>query len=180
MATAQAFDLSTLYERDETAWLEAMSALAASRRYAEMDYLHLSEYLADMAQRDRREVFSRLVVLFTHLLKWEHQPQGRSGSWRGTIRAQRRELRQLLESGTLRKHAESVLTDAYAEARRQAADETELSLDLFPLEDARDLDELLAEPDTNRSPAADSDWDATWSGRPYHALDLAALKKAQR
>ena len=147
MATAETLDLSVLYEQDETAWLEAMSALAASGRYAEMDYRHLSEYLLDMAKRDRREVFSRLVVLLTHLLKWEHQPERRSGSWRGTIREQRRELRQLFESGTLRNHAEAVLGDAYAEARRQAADEAELSLDVFPAEDARGLDELLAEPD---------------------------------
>src|SRR5216683_4174561 len=146
MATVQALDLSVLYERDETAWLEAMSALAAGGRHAEMDYLHLSEYLADMAKRDRREVFSRLVVLLSHLLKWEHQPERRSGSWRGTIREQRRELKQLLTSGTLLNHAETVLTDAYAEARRQAADETELSLDVFPLENARSLQELLAEP----------------------------------
>lgn len=147
MATAESLNLSVLYERDETAWLEAMSGLAASGRFAEMDYRHLSEYLADMAKRDRREVFSRLVVLLTHLLKWEHQPERRCGSWRGTIREQRRELRQLLESGTLRNHAESVLVEAYAEARRQAADETEVSLDVFPSEDSRSLDELLAEPD---------------------------------
>ena len=56
-------------------------------------------------------------------------------------------MRQLLESGTLRNHAEAVLADAYAEARRQAADETELSRDVFPAEDARGLDELLAEPE---------------------------------
>src|SRR5438132_3820243 len=155
MTTAEALDLSVLYEQDETAWLEAMSALAASGRYAEMDYRHLSEYLADMARRDRREVFSRLVVLLSHLLKWEYQPEHRSGSWRGTIREQRRELRQLLESGTLRNHAEAVLADAYAEARRQAADETELSLDLFPAEDARGLEELLAEPDAGPGTAAE-------------------------
>jgi hypothetical protein len=147
MTMAAALDLSVLYERDETAWLEAMSALAASGRYSEMDYLHLSEYLADMAKRDRREVFSRLVVLLTHLLKWEHQPERRSGSWRGTIREQRRELRQLLESATLRNYAEAMLSDAYAEARRQAADETELSLDTFPTEDARGVDEFLADLD---------------------------------
>jgi hypothetical protein len=110
-----------------------------------MDYQNLSEYLADMAKRDRREVFSRLVVLLTHLLKWEHQPERRSGSWRGTILEQRRELRQLLESGTLRNHAAEVLADAYAAARQQAAAETELPLNIFPLEDARGLDELLAE-----------------------------------
>jgi hypothetical protein len=147
MTTAQALDLSMLYEQDETAWLEAMSALAASGRCAEMDYPHLSEYLLDMARRDRREVFSRLVALLSHLLKWEHQPDRRSGSWRGTIREQRRELRHLVESGTLRNHAEAVLADAYAEARWQAADETELSPDVFPAEDARSLEELLAEPD---------------------------------
>ena len=146
MTTAEALDLTVLYEQDETAWLEAMSALAASGRFAEMDFRHLSEYLADMAKRDRREVFSRLVVLLSHLLEWEHQPERRSGSWRGTMREQGRELRQLLESGTLRNHAEAVLADAYAEARRQAGDETELSLDVFPAENARGLDELLAEP----------------------------------
>src|SRR4051794_31011225 len=156
MATAEALDLSALYEQDETAWLEAMSALAASGRYAEMDCKHLSEYLADMAKRDRREVFSRLVTLLSHLLKWEYQPERRSGSWPGTIREQRRELRQLLESGTLRNHAEAVLADAYAEARRQAADEAELSPDVFPPEGARSLDELLAEPDAGPGAAAES------------------------
>jgi len=40
-----------------------------------------------------------------------------------------------------------LLADSYAEARRQAADETEVSVDAFPAEDARGLDELLAEPD---------------------------------
>jgi hypothetical protein len=147
MATAQVIPLSVLYEQDETAWLEAMSALAAAGRHAEMDHANLSEYLADMARRDRREVFSRLVVLLTHLLKGEHQPGGRSGSWRGTIREQRRELRQLLESGTLRNHAEAVLADAYAEARRQASDETELDLSVFPVESAWGLDEALGEAD---------------------------------
>ena len=147
MATVDALDLSVLFERDETAWLEAMAALAASGRYDEMDYLHLSEYLADMTKRDRREVFSRLVTLLSHLLKWEYQPALRSGSWRGTIREQRRELGQLLESGTLRNHALAVLPSAYAEARLQAADETQLSLDVFPLDDARTLDELLVEPE---------------------------------
>jgi hypothetical protein len=155
MTIAAALDLGVLYEQDETAWLEAMSALAASRRYDEMDFRHLSEYLADMAKRDRREVLSRLVVLFTHLLKWEYQPEHRSGSWRGTIRAQRRELRQLVESGSLRNHAQTVLADAYTEARRQAADETELSLDTFPPENRLSLDDLLAEPEVEPGGPAD-------------------------
>jgi hypothetical protein len=146
MASVETVPLAVLYEQDETAWLEAMATLAAQRRFGEMDHAHLSEYLTDMAKRDRREVFSRLVVLITHLLKWEHQPAHRSGSWRGTLREQRRELRQLLDSGTLRNHAETVLADAYQEARRQASDETDLALDVFPSQCQASLDELLEEP----------------------------------
>ncbi len=144
-ATAEALPLSALYERDETAWLEAMSALAAEGRYADMDHPHLSEYLADMAKRDRREVFSRLVVLLAHLLKWDHQPERRSGSWMGTILEQQRELRQLLESGTLYNHAVSVLAEAYAEGRKQAAAETGLARGAFPEECAWDLEGALAD-----------------------------------
>ncbi len=137
--------LPVLYEQDETAWLEAMSVLAAEGRVAELDHRNLSEYLADMSKRDRREVFSRLVVLLTHLLKGEYQPEQQTASWRGTIRAQRRELRQLLESGTLRNHAESVFSDAYAEAREQAADETALRVGTFPGVNPWSLVEVMGE-----------------------------------
>lgn len=145
MATMVTPKLAELYERDETAWLEVMAALAVEGRYAEMDFANLSEYLSDMSKRDRREVFSRLVVLLAHLLKWEYQPERRTGSWRGTIREQRRELRQLLESGTLRNHAIAVLADAYAEARQQAADEAEMDVAMFPAENSWGLDFILGE-----------------------------------
>jgi hypothetical protein len=132
MATAKPRDLSTLYEQDETAWLEIMAALAADRRFSQMDFPHLSEYLTDMAKRDRREVFSRLVALLAQLLKWEHQPDRRSGSWQATILEQQRELRQLVESWTLRNHAVAVLSDAFDEARKQAAAESGLGRNAFP------------------------------------------------
>jgi hypothetical protein len=147
MAIAEAMKLDLLYGTDETAWLEVMAALAAEGRYGEMDYPNLSEYLAAMTKRDRREVFSRLVVLLTHLLKSAHQPDRQGGSWRATIREQRRELRQLLESATLRNHATAILADAYAEARRQAADETELDRGVFPPDNTWDLNAILGDPD---------------------------------
>ena len=141
--------LAVLYEADETAWLEATADLARSGRLSEIDAGTLAEYLTDMAKRDRREVFSRLVVLLTHLLKWEYQPTHRSGSWRATIREQRRELWQLLESGTLRNHASAVLAEAYAEARAQVSDETELEIGTFPAENPWRLDEAVSGPDSN-------------------------------
>jgi len=137
--------LAVLYEQDETAWLEAMASLAADGRHAEMDFVNLSEFLADMAKRDRREVSSRLVTLLTHLLKWQHQPERRSGSWEKTVLEQRRELRELLESGTLYNHALAILAKSYADARKEAAAETGLPLGTFPTECAWDLDGLLTD-----------------------------------
>jgi uncharacterized protein DUF29 len=151
MPITEMLPLSILFEQDETAWLEAMAALAAEGRHAEMDHANLSEYLKDMAKRDRREVASRLVTLLTHLLKWQHQPDRRSGSWQGTIMEQRRELRKLLESGTLQKHALAILEESYAEARKQAAAETGLARGTFPLECTWDLENLLTEPEEDDS-----------------------------
>ena len=145
MTTLEAESLSALYEQDETAWLEIMAKLCARKQYAELDHKHLSEYLSDMAKRDRREVTSRLVVLLSHLLKWQFQPEGQSASWRGTIREQRLQLQLLLESATLKKHADAVLTDAYVKARKHAADETGVKLSRFPKECAWDVDDLLSD-----------------------------------
>jgi Domain of unknown function DUF29 len=138
--------LPSLYEQDETAWLEQMADLVAKRRFGEIDYENLSEYLSDMAKRDRREVFSRLVTLLTHLLKWEHQPQRRSNSWRGTILTQRRDLRELLDSATLRRHAGEVLARAYKGAVEQAVVETKLAKTKFPVSCPWSIKEVLANP----------------------------------
>ena len=143
--TTTALPLSVLYEQDETAWLEIMSALAEEGRYTEMDHPNLSEYLASMAKRDRREVRSCLVELLAHLLKWEHQPSHRSGSWQLAILEQRRELRQMLDSGTLCNHASAVIAQAYADARKIVAAETSLPRETFPNECGWELESLLAD-----------------------------------
>src|SRR5262245_30887368 len=104
--------LALLYEADETAWLEATAALIRAGRLDQIDPATLAEYLTDMVRRDRREVESRLIVLLAHVLKWLHQPDRRSGSWRATLIEQRQELEGLVGRGVLRNHAESVLPDA--------------------------------------------------------------------
>ena len=127
MATAAAESLSALYTVDETAWLEAMSTAAREGDWAALDLDHLSEYLSDMAIRDRREVKSRLVVFLTHLLKWSYQQEKRSRSWRTTLLHQRNELADLAGRGVLRAHAEAVLADTYDRAVELAMSETALS-----------------------------------------------------
>jgi hypothetical protein len=124
--------LAMLYEQDETAWLDVMAELVRAGRYEELDFGHLGEYLRDMARRDRREVDSRLRVLIAHLLKWTHQPERRSRSWRATIIEQRQELTGLLESGTLRNHAQAALPRVYPQAVERAEAETGLPPGTFP------------------------------------------------
>jgi hypothetical protein len=143
MTATQVGALSALYEQDETAWLEQMAELVRDRRLDDLDLPNLSEFLSDMAKRDRREVESRLAVLLAHLLKWEYQPDRRSGGWRATVEVQRHELDLLLQSGTLRAHAEDTLASAYAAAVRQAAAETELPAATFPAECQYTVDALL-------------------------------------
>jgi hypothetical protein len=139
--------IPSLYEQDETAWLEQTAALIAQGRFSEVDRTHLSEYLADMARRDRREVLSRLTVLLAHLLKCLHQPELRSGSWRATVLHQRQELRDLLESRTLDNYAREVLGRAYERAVKQAATETGADASAFPPTCPWSLEEVVPEAD---------------------------------
>ena len=136
--------LSDLYESDETAWLEAMAELVQQGRWSELDYAHLEEYLNDMARRDRREVESRLATLLVHVLKWIHQPDHRSGSWRGTIIEQRHQLEGELGRGVLWNHAEAVLSKVYVRAVERAVAETELPASAFPAECPYTLEDLLS------------------------------------
>jgi hypothetical protein len=133
-----------LYLADETAWLDATAELIRAGRLADVDTASLAEYLTDMANRDRREVSSRLTVLLMHLLKWEHQPAKRSRSWIGSIMGQQQELADFL-TGVLLRHANEVLPDVYANAVARAARETGLPATTFPAARPYTVERLLAD-----------------------------------
>ena len=96
-----------------------------------------------MAPRDRREVKSRLVVVMAHLLKWDVQPDRRTGGWRATVVEQRQRLADLASRGVLRAHAEAVLAEAYAEAVELAVAQTQLPAEAFPADCPFDVAGLL-------------------------------------
>jgi hypothetical protein len=74
-------------------------------------------------------------VLLTHLLKWQHQPDKCSPSWRTTIRNQRGDIADLLDrSPGLKSKRRAELVKAYGRARDDAADKTGLPPDTFPTE----------------------------------------------
>ncbi|MBV8383546.1 MAG: DUF29 domain-containing protein [Planctomycetaceae bacterium] len=136
-------NLSELYETDEPAWLERMVALLKDKEYGMLDYGNLEDFLEEMARTGRREVKSRLKVLIHHMLKWEHQRDGRSRGWALTIANQQDELTDLLASGALRRHAEEALPDAYRKGVRDAMTETGLPRGAFPAACPWSIDDLL-------------------------------------
>jgi hypothetical protein len=143
MASVTTESLTALYTEDETAWLEAIAEAAGRGDVAALDLDHLSEYLTDMALRDRREVKSRLVVLLTHLQKWDYQKERRTRGWRTTVLHQRNELADLASHGVLRAHAEAVLAEAYDRAIELAASETALPRTTFPPECRYTIEQLF-------------------------------------
>ena len=151
MARAQALaeQQKSLYERDFCLWLEQQSALLREGRLSELDVANLLEEIESMGRKDRKAIKSNLAVVLSHLLKYQFQPEQRSGGWRASIIEHRQRLRDdLEESPSLAGHAETVLERAYADARARALAETGLPAKQLPrtcpytLQQTLDLDFL--------------------------------------
>ena len=120
------------YEEDFYAWTVEQSRLLRAGELSAIDAANIAEEIESIGRSDRRELKSRLVVLVTHLLKWQHQPAGRSRSWSATIDEQRLQIEGLLaESPSLRPNTASMLAETYAIARARAIAETGLADEVF-------------------------------------------------
>ena len=125
-------DKRSLYEQDYAQWLEVMTGLVRERKYEQLDWENLLEELESMGKNEQRELESRLIVLLMHLLKFQYQPSHRTKSWQNTIRNQRTEIGLLLKkSPSLRARLLFFVEEAYPVARFDAADETDLPLEIF-------------------------------------------------
>ncbi|WP_299488740.1 DUF29 domain-containing protein [Acaryochloris sp. IP29b_bin.137] len=136
----------TLYEVDFIGWVEQTSQLLRQGNFREVDIEHLVEEIESLGKRDRRELTSRLIVLVSHLLKWQYQPGKQSNSWRCTIYEQRRQIQLILEdSPSLRRYLMEQLPKGYNAAIKQAALETDLPLQTFPVDCPYTGEEICSE-----------------------------------
>ena len=134
----------SLYEHDFCLWLEQQAALLRAGRLDQLDVANLLDEIEALARQDKKSVKNNLVVLLTHLLKHQFQPEQRSSGWRGSIVEHRRRLRyDLEESPSLRPHAAEVFARAYADAREQASAETGLPVRSFPKSSPYTLEQTL-------------------------------------
>ena len=136
-----------LYDQDFNLWLVEQVEHLRQGRINELDLENLAEEVESIGRSDKREVYNRLKVLMTHLLKLQFQPHRRTRSWRSTIREQRQQLRLIFEdSPSLEKtHAPAIFDAVYRTARRNAGEETRLGLGTFPATCPYSLEQVLDE-----------------------------------
>jgi len=84
------------HDQDFYAWSLEQAALLRQRQTAEADLDLIAEEIESMGKTEKRELVSRLTVLFLHLLKWRFQPQGRGNSWRLSIANARDEIADII------------------------------------------------------------------------------------
>jgi hypothetical protein len=128
-------DAPSLYDRDFMLWIETTTQLLKEQKFTELDLENLIEEIEDMGRSHKSALRSNLIVVLLHLLKWKYQSDKRTNSWKGNIREHRRRLDEDFEdSPSLKNYYGEIYEKCYQNARKQAADETGLDLEAFPIE----------------------------------------------
>ena len=126
-------DPQELYETDYYAWVNKQLDLLRSGQWEAADIQNLIEEIEDMGKKVKRELESRLSVLFMHLLKWQYQPDRRGASWEITIKGQRREIAALLsDNPSLKTKLQEAISKSYKHAAYYAHIETGYPEEDFP------------------------------------------------
>ena len=134
------------YLADFNSWIEQTVKLLRENRWQEIDVANLIEEVEDLGKSERRGIASQLTRLLLHLLKWQYQPQRRSDSWLDSITDARTQIELVIEdSPSLRNYPAENREDSYQRARRQAAKQTNIEIEVFPNNCPYSLEEILAE-----------------------------------
>lgn len=121
------------YETDFYQWTQQQAALLRQGQWSQVDAANLAEEIDSMGKSDRRAIWSHLINILLHLLKWQYQPERRGNSWTESIDNGREQLDWLIkDSPSLRPKLPQFVDDIYPRARRKAAHETGLPLSTFP------------------------------------------------
>jgi hypothetical protein len=135
MTTELEANRQSLYETDYQKWIDTTIEKLRLQDYSNIDWENLIEEIEDMGRSERKSLKSNLIVVLTHLLKWQYQPEFRSGSWKGSIVEHRRRIREALsDSPSLKHYLEEVFAGCYLDAVEQASAETGLPVETFPQE----------------------------------------------
>jgi hypothetical protein len=119
---------TTLYDQDFYAWTQRQRELLQAGQWNQVDIENLIEELDGLGKQQRQELRNRLGVLLGHLLKWHYQPEGRSCSWTGTIREQRRRIQEhLADNLSLKSYFSEAIKRGYQDGLDLIEKETSLN-----------------------------------------------------
>lgn len=140
--------MATTYESDVIAWAQEQVRLLRAGRFTELDVEHIADEIEDVGKSEKRELKSRMIVLLSHLLKWEHQPERQGNSWKRTINVQRRDVRACLkETPSLKPDLQNRewWESVWVGALDMAVKETGFSFEVFPEECPWTVEQVLGE-----------------------------------
>ncbi|AFZ30535.1 protein of unknown function DUF29 [Gloeocapsa sp. PCC 7428] len=135
---------NSLYDTDYGLWLASQIDSLKSHQWDNLDIDNLIEELEGLNRSNEHALESYLVVILTHLLKWEYQPKARSRSWQGSILNGRKRIARLFkQQPSLKSRVSDLVPEAYTDAIEIATLETGLPADVFSTECSYSADQIL-------------------------------------
>lgn len=139
----------TLYDQDYYLWLKTTINQLRTGQFSAVDLDNLLEELETMGRREKRAIESLLIKLLEHLLKlkcWDNERERNQGHWKGEIRTFRREIKKgLKDSPSLKPYILEIFDECYQDARTEASDRSQLSIDIFSVIPIGSLEQILDE-----------------------------------
>ena len=136
----------TLYNSDFALWIEDTVKKLKAKNLEDLDWENLIEEVESLGKRDKRELQSRLITLFEHLLKRQYVPLPDCyRGWEVTISRTQQELNQIIEdSPSLRNYLIEIREQCYQKALKNMQIEYDTQFpDRCPF--IQDVDGLLTE-----------------------------------
>jgi hypothetical protein len=119
-------DLKTLYEVDDSLWLEETIAILKEQRFDALDLDNLIEELEDLGSEKKHRVASFLQQIIRHCLLvqyWTKERPYNRGHWRSEIVNFRNQLKRYLTSN-LRNYLDSEFINIYRESLEYVREKT--------------------------------------------------------
>jgi hypothetical protein len=134
------------YEKDFLKWTQQQAECLQKGNWEELDVRNLIEELEALGRSEQRELSSYFQLLVMHLLKCQYQPEKRTPSWNTTLSNYRDKIQDCLEdTPSLQRFLQDAewIDKYYRRARRDAAKETQKSLEIFPSQCPYTIEQIL-------------------------------------